>query len=115
MDLVTRIRTVIDADDAGSLIMAVLLREADDDRIFKELQRIILNEKYSEDLRREAINSLGATWTGSDKLMQLSETGLLPSSFDTLARVILTSAWRPDVLARPRAFYQEAGADIGRA
>src|SRR3546814_16514449 len=86
MDLVTRIRTVIDADDAGSLIMAVLLREADDERIFKELQRIILNEKYSEDLRREAINSLGAPWPGSEQLMKLAETDLLQSSSATLAR-----------------------------
>lgn len=106
LDLTGDIRSVIDRDDEGSLLLAGLLKEADDDRIFKELQRIILEENFSEDLRREALNSLGATWTGSDKLMLLAETDRLPSQFETLAREILTSTWRPDVLARARAFYQ---------
>src|SRR5690606_2871933 len=104
-DLAETLQGVIRRDDEQALILASLLEEADDERIFNLLQNIILEENYSDTLRHTALSSLGATWTGSGRLMRMAETGSLPVRFDSLAKAILTSVWRPDILARARAFY----------
>ncbi|MFS8615459.1 MAG: PQQ-dependent sugar dehydrogenase [Solitalea sp.] len=111
MDRMDVVRSAMEADERHALILIRLLPKADDDRVFGELERIILDEAYRAPLRRQAVSSLGATWTGSDRLMRLAESDELPPLFDTLAKEVLSSAWRPDVLARARAFYREEKGD----
>ena len=77
----------------------------------RELLRSVMNSNvYPLALRQEATRNLGHGWDGFEALWNMVERKSLPADLDTVARAVLTHAWRQDIKAKAVAYYEPSAA-----
>ncbi|MEZ2441009.1 PVC-type heme-binding CxxCH protein [Chitinophaga sp. RCC_12] len=72
------------------------------------LASLMRNNVYSLTLRQQATRNLGHGWDGFADLWNMVEAKSLPADLDTVARAVLTNAWRQDIKAKAVAYYEPA-------
>ncbi|MBS0027002.1 PVC-type heme-binding CxxCH protein [Chitinophaga sp. 22321] len=81
------------------------------DRTNRELLSVIMrNNVYPLALRQQAARNLGHGWEGYADLWNMVERKSMPADLDTVARAVLTHAWRQDIKAKAVAHYEPAAA-----
>jgi len=81
------------------------------DRTNRELLSVIMrNNVYPLALRQQAARNLGHGWEGYADLWNMVESKSMPADLDTVARAVLTHAWRQDIKAKAVAYYEPAAA-----
>jgi putative membrane-bound dehydrogenase-like protein len=97
-----------DSASARTLVNAVGRSENNTSR---DLLRSVMNSNvYPLALRQEATRNLGHGWDGFEALWNMVEGKSLPADLDTVARAVLTHAWRQDIKAKAVAYYEPSAA-----
>lgn len=93
-------------DTATVLGIAEAIGRVQDKNSRQLLSRLMKDKKYTLALRQEATRNLGKGWDGYEELWEMVEKKVLPADLDTVARVVLTHAWRQDIKAKAVAYYE---------
>lgn len=102
------INTLKKADSANAATLVGALGKAQD-RSNRELLSVLMhNNVYSLPLRQLATRNLGRGWDGYADLWDMVANKSLPADLDTVARAVLTHAWRQDIKAKAVAWYEPA-------
>ena len=83
--------------NAASASLIGILGMVEDKKNKEILQTVILDKKYSLELRLDAAKALGRDWTGEDRLLQLAEDKKLPEDLMDSTAVILAHSNRDEM------------------
>ena len=97
-----------DSTSALTLVEAVGRSENNTSRDL--LRSVMKNNVYALTLRQAATRNLGHGWDGFEALWNMVEHKSLPADLDTVARAVLTHAWRQDIKAKAVAYYEPTAA-----
>lgn len=102
------INTLKKADSANAAALVGALGKAQDRSNRVLLSALMHNNVYSLPLRQLATRNLGRGWDGYGELWDMVANKSLPADLDTVARAVLTHAWRQDIKAKAVAWYEPA-------
>lgn len=102
------IKTLQQSDSATAFTLVAALGKAQD-RSNRELLSVLMRNKvYTLPLRQLATRNLGRGWDGYADLWNMVANKSLPADLDTVAKAVLTHAWRQDIKAKAVAYYEPA-------
>ncbi|RFS19684.1 dehydrogenase [Chitinophaga silvatica] len=102
------LKTIQQSDTATALNITDAIGKVQDRESRQLLSSILKNKALGLPLRQRATRNLGKGWDGYEALWELVEKKILPKDLDTVARVVLTKAWRQDIKAKAIAYYEPA-------
>jgi putative membrane-bound dehydrogenase-like protein len=96
------------ADTAAAATLVAALGKAEDRTNRELLSGVMRNNVYALSLRQLATRNLGRGWDGYADLWNMVANKSLPADLDTVAKAVLTHAWRQDIKAKAVAYYEPA-------
>ena len=98
------VETAITSQDAQAISLIGTLGLVEEKKNKEILQVILLDKKYSLELRLDALKAMGMDWSGEDRLLQLAKSKKLPGDLRDSASLILANAER-DSIRKQAALY----------
>lgn len=102
------IKSIRQKDSVAAFTLVEAIGKAQDRTNRELLSALMRSNVYPLTLRQQATRNLGHGWDGYADLWSMVEQQSLPADLDTVARAVLTHAWRQDIKAKAVAYYEPA-------
>ena len=91
------VEAVIKTQDSQAISLITTLGLVEEKKNKDILQEILLDKKYSQKLRLNALKAMGSDWTGEDRLLQLAKIKKMPEDLRDSASRLLANAERDSI------------------
>jgi putative membrane-bound dehydrogenase-like protein len=101
------VRSAVHKDTATAIRLVSALGGSEDTKVKDLLQSLLMNKSLNLKVRQKATEMFGNGYTGQEKLMTLVSSKKLPAELKSSAEKTLLKAWRSDIQAQAKAFFNQ--------